>query len=463
MKIHLSRAMSLCLTLFLSIFALAGSASAGFIYAVNDNAAGNMIYGFSVNETTGELTPLAGFPVATGFNGGGSTNLEMIAIDKLNARMYVINRGSNNISAYSINTADGSISPLPFSPITGVAEQRALEIHPSGSPLIVASDVFSSYNITETAATPAEGSPYAMPEGVSPTASTLTQDGNFYYAGGNTGNFFAGFAVNAKTGVLTPIKGSPYDSGSSTPNPTATDAAGRLYVINSRQAFVRVYTLAFGIPFPVTGSPFGGTQTGFAAQGKVHPNGGFLAVSNRTRNHVAVLAITGSGSDTVLTPVKGSPFATGGTSSLINAFNADGSLFFSGNGASRNITSFKVDGTTGIFSDQIVGEVNSLGTAGSLAGMEYVSFDAPGEAVSVAGRVMDTNTAGAPRALVTFTDEGGTSVTAVTNTFGNYKVDGLMTGRTYTVTITQRRNVILTEPLELKGELSDLNFTIPLN
>ena len=42
----------------------------GFVYALADRpAAENQIYGFSVNELTGALTPLSGFPLGTGGNG----------------------------------------------------------------------------------------------------------------------------------------------------------------------------------------------------------------------------------------------------------------------------------------------------------------------------------------------------------------------------------------------------------
>src|SRR4051812_10045818 len=102
MKIHHSFFSKLLLCLFLLCAGAVVSVQAGFLYVLNDNTAGNNIYGFSVNETTGELTQLTNFPVSTGFNGGGSTNLEMIAVDNVNKRLYAVNRGSNNISAYSI-------------------------------------------------------------------------------------------------------------------------------------------------------------------------------------------------------------------------------------------------------------------------------------------------------------------------------------------------------------------------
>ena len=55
----------------------------GFLYALGDVTGGsNQIYGFSVNETTGGLTALTGFPVATGGSGsGGNFDVQRLAID----------------------------------------------------------------------------------------------------------------------------------------------------------------------------------------------------------------------------------------------------------------------------------------------------------------------------------------------------------------------------------------------
>ena len=48
------------------------SVPTGFLYVLNHKALGNQIYAFSANETTGVLTPLPGFPLATGGNGSGA-------------------------------------------------------------------------------------------------------------------------------------------------------------------------------------------------------------------------------------------------------------------------------------------------------------------------------------------------------------------------------------------------------
>jgi hypothetical protein len=369
---HIRRFSAFCALLTFCVLAGIEAKAASFLYLLNDNTTGNQIFGFSVNETTGALTALPGFPVATGFNGGGSTNLEMIAIDAANKRLYALNRGSNNISAYSVNETTGALTPLPFSPIAGIPNERTVNVHPSGSPLIVGGDAIASYLITSTTATPAPGSPFPAGTNVSPGGSVLSQDGNYYYTGGNVGNFFAGFSVNAATGVLTPLPGSPFDTGNQTPYPTAIDAAGRLYVVNSRLASTRVYTTTNGIPTVASNNPNG--LTGITAEGELHPNGNFFVLADRSNNRIGVYQISGTGANTTLAAVSGSPFVTGGALSSTFAFNEPGNLIFVSNANSRNVTSFNFNVSTGALTNQIIQPANTLGAAGIINGIAYVNF-----------------------------------------------------------------------------------------
>ncbi|HMY74466.1 MAG TPA: hypothetical protein PLQ88_21790, partial [Blastocatellia bacterium] len=98
---------------------LAGTATAraqGLLYVLRYvSGSENQIYGFQVNETTGALSALAGFPLGTG---GSSDNVlvsEQLAIDAINGRLYVINKVSNTVSAYAINSTTGALTALPFS------------------------------------------------------------------------------------------------------------------------------------------------------------------------------------------------------------------------------------------------------------------------------------------------------------------------------------------------------------
>jgi uncharacterized protein (TIGR03437 family) len=340
------------------------------LYVLNDSVGGNQIYGYSVNETTGALTPLAGFPVSTGSNGIDRTPSEMLIIDRANQRLYAVSNGSDTIRAYAINSATGALTPLPFSPINlGGGEWDTIAVHPSGSPLVVGAteNRLLSYQITATTATPAAGSPYST--GSASTFSTaFTHDGNYLYTGGNTGATIAGFSVNAATGALTALAGSPFNSGGSVPKAYATDATGRFFVGNDTQ--VRVFTTSSGIPSAVSGNPFasGVTRT---VHGLLHQNG-FYLVADRDGNRVGVYRINGSGGSTTLTAVTGSPFAAGGSFTNVLALNQAGTLLFAANGNSRNLTTFRVNPATGVLSSPSTQSSNALGASGRLTGMAYL-------------------------------------------------------------------------------------------
>ena len=125
----------------------------------------------------------------------------------------MLNNGSDTVSAYSVNRTTGSLTPLPFSPISlGTGNWYCLAVSPGGSTL-VASDLsgpLASFHITAGSASPAAGSPYAT--GAFPASCAFSQDGAYVYASAN-GTNIAGFSVNESTSVLTALSGSPFNSG----------------------------------------------------------------------------------------------------------------------------------------------------------------------------------------------------------------------------------------------------------
>ncbi len=211
-------------------------AALGFLYTLHDaNSGNNEIYGYQVNETTGALTLLSGFPINTGGQGSGTSASDYLAIDRANLRLYALNGGSRTISAFAINPATGALTALPFSPITlpsGITNWTGVKVHPSGSPLLAVAGPVSpggrvaSYVITATTATAAANSPYDTGT-ASPFSSAFSQDGNYFYTGGNSNSPFAALSVNSMTGVLTPLVGSPF-SVTNTPTAFAMDSIGRL-------------------------------------------------------------------------------------------------------------------------------------------------------------------------------------------------------------------------------------------
>jgi 6-phosphogluconolactonase (cycloisomerase 2 family) len=344
---------------------------AGYLYALNDDGAGNSIYGFNVNETSGALTPLAGFPFATGGTGDGFGYSERMLFDSLNARLYVIN-SSGSVSAYFVNGATGALTALPFNPISLPAGNwGCLAVHPNGSPLVVgdANGQAASFNITSSSATAAAGSPYSTGT-ARPYSCAFSKDGNYFYTGGVAVDNFAGFSVNASTGVLTSLSGSPFSSGSTSPPlGYATDNQGRLFVANYFAGEVRAFTTSSGVPSPATGNPFS-SGLSQAWHGVLHPSGYYM-VADISANRVGVYQIAGTGAGTTLSAVTGSPFLAGGVNTGILTLNQAGIFLFAANRNSRNITTFNINPSTGILSGATTQPSDTLGTSGVINGIAY--------------------------------------------------------------------------------------------
>ena len=413
--------------------AAASSAQAGVLYVLNDNAAGNTIYAFTVNESTGALTLRPGFPINTGGIGDVNVSAEEIAVDNVNKRLYAINAGTPaTVSGYSINAVTGTLTPL-FSPIplsSGV--WVTIAVHPTGSPLIVGdrNGVAVSYSITPITATTATA---ALVSSIStgsarPLSSAFSADGNYFYTGGATGNNFAGFSVNSGTGVLTALAGSPFASGSTFPLAYATDSSGRLFLANF-SAGVRAFTTSAGIPAAVSGNPFTSSLTG-AVDGGVHPNGNFYAVSDRSANSVGSYQIAGSGASTTLTLV-GSPVVSLGDQTNSLVFNQAGTFLYAANRNSRNLTTYSFNTSSGVLAyidDQLD---NTVGATGQLEGLAYADFSPTAAESNISGQI--TTSAGNPIAGVIVNLSGTQTRKFITDSNGYYRFDDVETGGFYTV------------------------------
>jgi len=351
----------------------AASPRLGFVYALLDDAAGNKIYGYEVITSTGALTALAGFPVATSGTGDGALSAERLALDAANRRLYAINNGNDTVSAYSVDPNSGALAALPFSPISlGSGNWACVAVHPSGSSLIVGeSDPagrLASVAVTESTATAAPGSPVAT--GVQPSSCAFSRDGNYAYASGGPSNGVAAFSVNAATGALTALAGSPFNSGAATPVALATDASGRLFAANLSADQVCAFDISAGAPAAVTGNPFTSNLVE-AAHGVVHP-AGFYLVADRADAQVGVYRIGGAGAATTLVNVFGGPFGSAGSNTTIVALDHLGAFVFAANGGSRNISSFRMDAASGVLASASNLPINALGASGVIGGMAYV-------------------------------------------------------------------------------------------
>jgi hypothetical protein len=131
--------------------------------------------------------------------------------------------------------------------------------------------------------------------------------GKFAYVANLFSNNVSGYTINATTGALTAISGSPFAAGVF-PDSVAVDPTGKFaYVGNAVSNNVSGYTInaTTGALTAISGSPFAGGM-GVVA---VDPTGKFAYVTNQASNNVSgytINATTGA-----LTAISGSPFAAG--------------------------------------------------------------------------------------------------------------------------------------------------------
>lgn len=362
-----------------SVTVTLGPQTGALYFLVDSRALGNQIIGLAVNENTGSLTLLPGFPFETGYPGTpGTFEASRLTIDRKNLRLYSINKGIRNVTAYAINPTTGALTPLPFSPIDlrgleGFPNWNNIAVHPSGSPLLLTNDNYLfSYKITDLTA--------SLASRVDSNDSNIvfSQDGDYVYVGGSSLSNLAikGFHVSATTGTLTPLSGSPFNTGSGGPVARATDSTGRLFISNSRGEVTRIFTTSNGIPSPVAGNPFFSNKTD-AFGGLLHPSGYYLATNGYS---LKVYRINGNGTATTLVPVDGSPFVMANNpnfpSDVALSLNQAGTFLFTTQvWSSLKVSRYRFDnvtGTTTLIETQNIDAFGTITDSRYTTGMAYL-------------------------------------------------------------------------------------------
>jgi 6-phosphogluconolactonase len=371
--------------------AIGAAGPTGFVYALVDGsvANNNQIYAY-VSDGAGGLAPIAGFPLSTGSLGaaiGENSQAERLVYDRVQNRLYALNPTPATVSAYSVDAGTGALTELPFSPIsltTPLDRYTCIAVSPDGT-ILVAGEIgvglngrVDSYKIGASAAARAAGSPFSNGANAVSFSMAFSRDGAFFYVGGPD---IAELSVNATTGVLTPFGVAPV--GGSFTLGYQTDSSGRLFagnnstlMGNATTASIFGFTSAGGALTQVTASPVLTLQEEIQS-GLLHPSGFYLTTA-QTSNDVMVFQIGGSGAGTTMTPV-GVPVATLGSSANVSILEPSGTLVFTANRTSRNLTTFQFDPATGVLTRLAVQAVNTFGAVAnsSVVGLSFVPYVAP--------------------------------------------------------------------------------------
>ena len=271
--------------------------SGKFAYVANNVSAN--VSAYAINATTGALTALAGSPFAAGANPGsvtvdpsgkflyvpnsGSNTTTIFSLDAVtgvpgaartvagrngNLEMamtrgttavaytpkfaYVANQNSNNVSAYSINATTGVLTSVGAAVAAGTLP-FSVSVDPSGKFAYVAnrnSANVSAYSINATtgALTPIDADPVTagvqnFPAGIISGSVTVDPSGKFAYVANFGDCNVSAYTIDATTGVLTAMAGSPFDVVGG-PSSVTVDPSGRFaYVASEDTANVSVFTI----------------------------------------------------------------------------------------------------------------------------------------------------------------------------------------------------------------------------
>jgi 6-phosphogluconolactonase (cycloisomerase 2 family) len=274
----------------------------------------NSVSAYQLNATTGALTPVPGSPFATG------TAPSDLTVDPSGQFVYVPNISSNDVSAYRLDPTTGALTPVPGSPFATAAFPRSITVDPSWQFVYVLSDTvigdtstnISAYTLDAMtgALTPVAGSPFAA--GTTRFGLKVDPAGRFVYVPNDGSNNISAYTIDPTTGVLIPVAGSPFAAGTE-PFVLTVEPSGKfVYVVNFISDNISAYTLdaTTGALTPVAGSPFasgGAAPSGVTAD----PSGQFLYVPNQNIFSNNVSAFMLNATTGALAPVPGSPFPAG--------------------------------------------------------------------------------------------------------------------------------------------------------
>jgi 6-phosphogluconolactonase len=177
-----------------------------FLYVANGTL--GALHAFAIDQTTGALAALPGSPFTALPSAFG------VEIDPAGEHVYSVSSNAGAIAGFSLDASTGALTPLAGSPYTATPTSCSMAIHPLASFAFVANSVgtdgtLSTFSIAaDGALTQIQGSPVAA--GASPCSVAVDPSGGFVYVANSGSANVSGYSINAATGALTALTGSPF-------------------------------------------------------------------------------------------------------------------------------------------------------------------------------------------------------------------------------------------------------------
>jgi 6-phosphogluconolactonase len=297
-----------------------GIAGQRFVFIGNEGS--NDVSAFVVNSATGALTAVPGSPFPAG------KDPKAMAVSRSvsgSYNLFVANAGSDDVSVYTIDNSTGTLTELPGSPVPVGKNPTSVVVDPEIGAVFVANhggsnDISAFYSFDLT---PVPGSPF--PAGGSPLSLDFGAGGKFLYAANpdTTNPSVSGFSIDPVTGALSPVRGSPFSLPVShymaieqTGIQTGSNPiSGYLYVTTDADIFGYAFDWSTGALTALPGFPVAAGANAYSVK---IVGTQFLYVVNDGAANISGFALdllTGA-----LTPMAGSPFPAGNQPKFIATF-----------------------------------------------------------------------------------------------------------------------------------------------
>ncbi len=311
---------------------------------------GQGIYGFRINNKSGDSTPLPSAPFVIGNAPAG------IALSPSGQLVFVANEDDNTISLLKIDPVSGIPSEiLPRTPSGGFAPNQ-IALDPTGSTLFVANQLSNDVTAFSVSSSGALSLVSTAPVGSQPSGLAFA-NGLLFVA---VPNFSRVYVFSANSGTLTAVNGSPFVVSNGLASVTVDSSAKFLYVPNPATNTISAFSIQFTASnntmtlTAVPGSPFAptnGTIPVAPVAAVLDAAATHLYVTNFGSSSVSQFSVGTDGSLTSLTP----PPVTVGSNPGFLVIDPTQKHIFVANVGSRTITelSIKSDATLGTTSTTI--------------------------------------------------------------------------------------------------------------
>ncbi|MBS1826459.1 MAG: beta-propeller fold lactonase family protein [Acidobacteria bacterium] len=183
---------------------------------------------YSIDPATAALTLASRSPLVPG------SGPSAVTIDPSGNFAFVahgaVNNGSSTFASFTIDATTGALTPVPGSPFSAPASLSSTLAHPNGKFVYAAAATagqIAAYSIGAGGAlTAIEGSPFPARANVAWMA--MDSAGKFLFAAVRQESGILAYSVNATTGALTPVAGSPFLFPNSALNNLVVDSTGNL-------------------------------------------------------------------------------------------------------------------------------------------------------------------------------------------------------------------------------------------